>query len=68
MSKVIAYDWRQDPIYDSDGEFYFKTEYGFVYDDPDELKEFMKETCGATHTIHEWLEHDWLEGERICGY
>ena len=63
MSKVIAYDWRQDPIYDSDGEFYFKTEHGFVYDDSDELKEFMKETWGATHTIHEWLE-----GERICGY
>lgn len=51
--KQIAEDWQGYPIYESDGENYFKTDWGIVWKDPAELTEFMEATFGPSKTIHE---------------
>lgn len=58
--KVIAYDWQENPIYESDGENYFKTEFGYIFDDfmAEDIREFMIQNFGNSQPIHEWLKEE----------
>lgn len=61
--KVIAYDWQENPIYESDGENYFKTEFGYVFDDfvAEGIREFMIYLYGNSQPIHDWIESEVIE-------
>ncbi len=60
IDKIVAYDWQENPIYESDGENYFKTDYGYVFDGfmSDDINDFMIHLFGMSRTIHEWLESE----------
>ncbi|MFN0602673.1 hypothetical protein [Facklamia hominis] len=54
--KIIAFDWNENPIYDSDGEYYINTPNGYVMDAPDEITEYVHLVYGPAMPIHEWLK------------
>lgn len=41
VEEIVARDWRGQELYG--GEDVFSTDLGLVLDDPDEIREFMKE-------------------------
>ena len=51
--KVVAYDWRNEPIYDWDGEHYFQTDDGWVMDDSLEIRDFMEHVWGTAYPIND---------------
>ncbi|GEM_PF-3722623 len=51
--KVVAHDWQGEPIFDWDGEDYFKTDDGWVMDDLLEIRKYMEHVWGNAYPIND---------------
>lgn len=60
MTKIVAYDWAENPIYSDDGENYFNTDDGFVFDDfmAQDIRDYMTYLWGPSRPIYDWLESE----------
>ena len=55
---VIAYDWQDEPIFDTDGEHYFNTDHGYVMNDLYELREYITWLYGNACQVGDNLKEE----------
>lgn len=54
---IVAYDWQENPIYENDGENYFKTDIGYLFDDlmAEDIRDYFITNFGRSKPIQDWM-------------
>lgn len=54
-SHIIAYDWRDEPIYSDDSDKYFEYDGDLILDDESEVYDYFKKMIASSDYIQELI-------------